>query len=149
MFLATQCHLPTSTSDTISFVPTPSGDRIWAFDYYVAPIPADGSCPKTVAKTSALESFSNTTVALRWRNFPLVYVLSLIFFVYGLWLTLTTDNDNRTTLRNPIPLTQTGQPVAPPVEKSFFQKYWMYILGGVMLLSESRLTYMLFEDPAH
>jgi hypothetical protein len=42
------------------------------------------------------------------------------------------------TLRTPPPLTQDGEPVKPEPEKSFLQKYWMYIAVVLLALGEPR-----------
>lgn len=42
----------------------------------------------------------------------------------------------RPELRQPPQLSETGQPVAPAPEKSFLQKYWMYIMLALLLFGE-------------
>ncbi|KAG8900776.1 hypothetical protein FRB99_005766 [Tulasnella sp. 403] len=103
------CHVPISTTDVISLQKA-SDSGYYAFDYYVAPVPRDGSCPSGQAGNVA-NVLSNTTVALRDVNYPPV-----------------------TILRRPVLLSETGEPIKPPVEKTFWQKYWVYIIGGVLVL---------------
>ena len=43
---------------------------------------------------------------------------------------------SRPELRVPPPLTAEGKPVPPPQEKSFVQKYWVYMLIGLVGLRE-------------
>lgn len=108
------CHIPGSTTETISLQQAPgssSGNHVYTFDYYVSPIPRDGSCPKPHSRTDVGHPLSNTTVALRSLNFPPI-----------------------TTLRAPIQLSEAGEPVKPPVEQSFLQKYWIYIAGAALVL---------------
>ncbi|KAG8865112.1 hypothetical protein FRB96_000001 [Tulasnella sp. 330] len=104
------CHVSSATTDIISLLRSPAGD-IWGFDYYVAPIPRDGSCPKTPRLTSPAQPLSSTTVAFRDR-----------------------DHSPQTVLRKPPPMTAEGKPIVPPVERSFLQKNWTYILAGVLIL---------------
>ncbi|KAJ3563367.1 hypothetical protein NP233_g8985 [Leucocoprinus birnbaumii] len=91
-------------------------------DYFVSPIPPDGSCPKTASrsKSSGLSPFAvfaqnlrglNTTVVLKSPHVPPL-----------------------PELRKPQPVTPTGQPVQPVPEKTFIQKYWMYIAVAFVAL---------------
>ncbi|KAK0191146.1 hypothetical protein F5146DRAFT_1137940 [Armillaria mellea] len=86
----------------------------YAIDYFVSPIPKDGSCPKTFWVDSSRAGPINTTISLRPRHFPPL-----------------------PELRTPPPLTPQGEPVQPPEEKNFFQKYWMYIAAVLIALTLS------------
>ncbi|KAG8907213.1 hypothetical protein FRC01_007756 [Tulasnella sp. 417] len=135
------CHVPLSTSDSFVLHLTPSAKSLihrqgedepkpsfddrddplveW-FSYYVDPVPRDGSCsPATLGKTVAtkkgkkqpqLALLSNSTVEVRDVRYT-----------------------PKVALRPPTPMTSTGEPIRPPPEKSFLQKYWMYI-GAFMLI---------------
>ncbi|KAK7470501.1 hypothetical protein VKT23_001927 [Stygiomarasmius scandens] len=118
------CHLPFISSDSIILhIPDHATDSYpYAIDYFVSPVPHDGSCPKFSAKDSGLtaamlSSFSknadkiNTTVSLISAGLPPL-----------------------PQLRTPPPLTPTGEPVQPVPEKSFLQKYWMYIAALMIAL---------------
>jgi len=52
-------------------------------------------------------------------------------------------------LKVPPPLTPEGQPVQPVQEQTFFQKYWMHIIGILLLISESlySFTYWSLTKP--
>lgn len=47
------------------------------------------------------------------------------------------EHDSRPELRSPPPLTPEGQVVKPEPEKTFLQKYWVYILALVIILGQS------------
>jgi len=117
------CHLSKASSETILF--HLSGDQVpkpFALDYFVSPIPHDGSCPQTKSKkrfppAASVKNFSknvkhlNTTVLLR-----------------------KAANPPLPELRAPPPLTPEGEVMKPQPEKTFLQKYWMYIGGFVLVL---------------
>ncbi|KAH9482376.1 hypothetical protein JR316_0004476 [Psilocybe cubensis] len=117
------CYLSKATADTILLhLPSGQDNSPFAIDYFVSPIPHDGSCPQTKSKTSSpassLKAFSNkvqrlnSTVLLRQPTTPPL-----------------------PELRAPPPLTPEGQVVKPVPEKSFIQKYWMYIVAVVLVLA--------------
>ncbi|KAJ8481721.1 hypothetical protein ONZ51_g5809 [Trametes cubensis] len=103
------CHLPQSTSESFTIHLDQNGNP-FSLDYFVGPIPHNGACPKKARKAAAQSSpvefrpITNTTVALRSPSFPPL-----------------------PQLRVPPPVTAEGKPVEPPREKSFLEKYWMYI----------------------
>ncbi|KAH9899817.1 hypothetical protein C8Q73DRAFT_335218 [Cubamyces lactineus] len=103
------CHLPQSTSESFTIHLDQNGNP-FSLDYFVGPIPHNGACPKKARKAAAQSSpvefrpITNTTVALRSPSFPPL-----------------------PQLRVPPPVTAEGKPVEPPKEKSFLEKYWMYI----------------------
>ncbi|KAI0832475.1 hypothetical protein BC628DRAFT_1414772 [Trametes gibbosa] len=104
------CHLPYSTSESFTLHLDQNGTP-FSLDYFVGPIPHNGACPKKSPKSSAAQSspaefrpIANTTVALRSPSFPPL-----------------------PQLRAPPPVTAEGKPVEAPKEKSFLEKYWMYI----------------------
>ncbi len=49
----------------------------------------------------------------------------------------TSGHKNRPQLRTPPPLTQQGTPVEPVPERSFIQKYWVYIVVALAALGQS------------
>ncbi|KAI9574694.1 hypothetical protein HD554DRAFT_2049235 [Boletus coccyginus] len=105
------CHLPGSTSAHITVHFSPSG-LPFAIDYFVSPVPHDGSCPPPNTRKSY--PAHNTTVILMSPRQP-----------------------PQPELRTPPPLTAEGEPIAPAPEKSFLQKYWIYmvLIFGVLLIS--------------
>ncbi|KZT19269.1 hypothetical protein NEOLEDRAFT_1183517 [Neolentinus lepideus HHB14362 ss-1] len=110
------CHLPHTTAETFILHLSPYDHKPFSLDYFVSPIPHDGSCPKTKASTGfepsvAFRPFANGTVLLREPISP-----------------------PSPELRTPPPLTPQGEPVKPPVEKSFVQKYWIYIVALLLAL---------------
>lgn len=50
--------------------------------------------------------------------------------------------NSRPELRAPPPLTPEGKVVAPEPEKTFLQKYWVYILAFMVILGQSVLPSM-------
>jgi len=46
------------------------------------------------------------------------------------------ERNSRPELRSPPPLTPEGQVVTPEPEKSFIQKYWIYILAVMVVLGQ-------------
>ncbi|KAK7061842.1 hypothetical protein R3P38DRAFT_2831866 [Favolaschia claudopus] len=109
------CHLNSATSEIILLHSTRAG-KPYALDYFVAPIPHNGACPKKSRGPASLRSFAqnvatlNTTIEIRLPRIPPL-----------------------PELRVPPPLTPEGQPVVPPPEQSFFRKYWMY--GAAILIA--------------
>ncbi|KAI9000959.1 hypothetical protein BD414DRAFT_380298, partial [Trametes punicea] len=104
------CHLPHSTSESFTIHIDQNGNP-FSLDYFVGPIPHNGACPRRSRKASGAQSspvelkpIANTTVALRSPSFPPL-----------------------PQLRVPPPVTAEGKPVEQPREKSFLEKYWMYI----------------------
>ncbi|KAJ3739509.1 hypothetical protein DFH05DRAFT_1463856 [Lentinula detonsa] len=113
------CHIPLITSNSI-ILHIPHSAEIstpHAIDYFVAPIPDDGGCPRlgsdSVALASPFQVLSrlNTTIIHRTATLPPL-----------------------PQLRTPPQLTAEGAPVQPPPEKSFIQKYWMYIFAILFAL---------------
>ncbi|KDQ20699.1 hypothetical protein BOTBODRAFT_26717 [Botryobasidium botryosum FD-172 SS1] len=104
------CHLASSTSEIIRLHVGSSG-AAFALDYFVSPVPRDGSCSSALSRVPSL---GNTTVTLKYPTQP-----------------------PRPKLRVPPPLTAEGQPLVPPPEKTFIQKYWIYgvIIFMFMVLS--------------
>ncbi|KAJ6539474.1 hypothetical protein B0H19DRAFT_960589 [Mycena capillaripes] len=107
--LCVQCHLHQATSETLILHAT-HGGQPYALDYFVAPTPHNGACPKKSKAPAPLLSFAhnigtlNTTVEIKLPRLPPLPAL-----------------------RVPPPLTPEGAPVVPVPEKSFFQKYWVRI----------------------
>jgi len=110
------CHLFHATSDTI--VLRTKGADVHAIDYFVSPIPHNGACPKRKGKkkrSATTATFSNTVL-----NTTVI--------------TQTYKTSPLPELRAPPALTTDGEPVKPVPEKSFIQKYWMYIVPLVIML---------------
>ncbi|KAJ7765003.1 hypothetical protein DFH07DRAFT_770267 [Mycena maculata] len=110
------CHLNQATSETFILHTSHEGQP-YALDYFVAPSPHNGACPKKAkAEPAPLRSFAgnidnlNTTLVVRSTRLPPL-----------------------PDLRVPPPLTPEGAPVVPVPEKSLFQKYWMY--GAAILIA--------------
>jgi len=121
------CHLNYATSETL-VLHTAAGKTPYALDYFVAPIPHNGACPKKPKTSSPLLSFAsnfgslNSTVILRSPGHP-----------------------PQPQLRVPPPVTPEGEPVVPVPEKSMFQRYWMY---GLAILIALMLSGGGEEEPA-
>ncbi|OSD04303.1 hypothetical protein PYCCODRAFT_1476334 [Trametes coccinea BRFM310] len=117
------CHLSTSTSESFTIHLDQNGTP-FSLDYFVGPIPHNGACPKRGRKSGGGGSSSaqpslvefrpiaNTTVALRPPSFPPL-----------------------PELRVPPPVTAEGKPVEAPREKSFIEKYWMYIAIALIAMT--------------
>ncbi|CAA7259883.1 unnamed protein product [Cyclocybe aegerita] len=119
------CHLSKASAETILLhLPSSSDLKPFALDYFVSPIPHDGSCPQTKSDISPFKAFAgqiknmNTTILYRRPEAPPL-------------------NDTplpRPDLRTPPPLTPEGEVVKPVPEKSFLQKYWMYIAAFALVI---------------
>ncbi|KAJ3517987.1 hypothetical protein NLJ89_g150 [Agrocybe chaxingu] len=112
------CHLSKASAETILLhVPSGSDSKPFAVDYFVSPIPHDGSCPQTKSDISPFKAFAgqiktmNTTILYRSPEAPPL-----------------------PELRTPPPLTPEGEVVKPVPEKSFLQKYWMYIAAFALVI---------------
>lgn len=118
------CHLDKASSETlILHLPNGQDNNPFALDHFVSPIPHDGSCreshksKKGPAPSVSLRNFANkiqnlnTTILLRRPDFaPLPE------------------------LHAPPPFTPEGEVVQPVPEKSFIQKYWIYIAAVFLIL---------------
>jgi len=106
------CHLPKSTSETFIIHQT-SDSKPFALDYFISPVPHDGSCSNTKAGSNPnkFHQTYNTTLSLRSPRLPPL-----------------------PELRKPPPLTPQGEPVKLVPEQSFIQKYWMYSLVALAAL---------------
>ncbi|KAI3612223.1 hypothetical protein WG66_012211 [Moniliophthora roreri] len=111
------CHVPSASSESIILHITDlaHASSPYAVDYFISPTPHDGACPSSSSMTN-LNSLAilNITVSLRTPRLPPL-----------------------PELKTPPPLTPKGEPVKPEPEKSFLQKYWMYILAAVVALMMS------------
>lgn len=105
------CHIPLATQDFFTFH-LDSDAKPFHVDYYLANVPQSGACPsKKQLRSVNQETFlnpSNTSIRVQHATHP-----------------------PPPGLRVPPPLTPKGQPVAPVPEKSFIQKYWLYIVIGL------------------
>lgn len=134
-----QCHLSQASSEQFVFHTTEEPHSApYSVDYFVSPIPHDGSCPKLSGSTAkspfttffSRESSTNITrlVSLRSSQLPPLYVYQRVTYD----LSYLPDLSPR--LREPPPLTPQGEPVKPVPEKSFVQKYWVYIVAVLVAL---------------
>ncbi|KAF8238814.1 hypothetical protein L208DRAFT_1429912, partial [Tricholoma matsutake] len=118
------CHLYQVTSEFI-YLHTlgPHSDKPYAIDYFVSPIPHEGACPKSTSKKnspahrSPFHAFAknnrlNTTVVLQSTRYPPLPELSA-----------------------PPPLSSEGDQIVSIPEKTFLQKYWIYIVVALFALS--------------
>ncbi|KAF8591430.1 hypothetical protein K439DRAFT_1402033 [Ramaria rubella] len=105
------CHLAGAESDVLHLHILHSNKEIYALDYFVRPTPHDGGCPKALPGARSEVSFKNTTVLIRSSSIP-----------------------PSPEFRAPPQLSPKGEPIQPEPEKSFIQKYWMYIALGLVTL---------------
>ncbi|RDB22800.1 hypothetical protein Hypma_010048 [Hypsizygus marmoreus] len=114
------CHLSQITSEYIHLhTLDPRNPNPHALDYFVSPIPHNGACPDSRSRRSTKHSPQespfqslatvNTTVILKGARFPPLPQLA-----------------------TPPPISAEGEPIVPVPEKSFLQKYWMYIVGLIL-----------------
>jgi len=99
------CHFRAAASDSIVLHLSPTHE-VYSLDYFVSPLPHDGSCPEPGSRLSL-----NTTVHTHHARLPPL-----------------------PQLRVPPPLTPQGQVAQPEPEKSFLEKYWMYMVGGLLVM---------------
>ncbi|EMD40687.1 hypothetical protein CERSUDRAFT_121375 [Gelatoporia subvermispora B] len=106
------CHLLHATSEDIR-VHLTAGGAPFALDYFAGPVPHDGACPRPRrgAPPPDLARTLNASVAFVHPHRP-----------------------PRPQLRVPPPLTPEGKPAVAPPEKSFLQKYWVYIVVALLAL---------------
>ncbi|KZT71622.1 hypothetical protein DAEQUDRAFT_724162 [Daedalea quercina L-15889] len=123
------CYLPHSTSEEI-VVHLDSDDTPFGIDYFVGPIPHDGSCPKP--KRSRRKS--NTMIPAGEGPPESESAPELLHIRNATVLVRSPTFPPLPSLRVPPPLTPDGTPVVAPPEKSFIQKYWMYIAVAVVAL---------------
>lgn len=120
------CHLHTMSTDSLHLhFPDYLSTEPFAMDYFVSPTPHDGSCPQLAKRkgksqamnTSPFHAFTagglslNTTIFLKKPIAPPL-----------------------PELRTPPPLTPEGEVVQPVPERSFLQKYWMYLAAVLVAL---------------
>lgn len=103
------CLMSTSTSSSITIHLSPSGE-VLGLDYFLSSIPPNGSCPPS-SDTANSYPVHNTTVFVKIPSSP-----------------------PSPRLRAPPPLTPEGVPVSPVPEKTFLQKYWVYIVIALAAL---------------
>jgi len=108
------CHIPFASADILTLHLDDAGAP-FHIDYYLDGVPHSGACPSKkqlnafISESAQLLSASNTTVRVRRAEHPPL-----------------------PELRMPPPLSPEGQPVQPPQEKSFVQKYWVYMVIGLV-----------------
>jgi len=120
------CHLDKASSETlILHLPNAQNHNPFALDYFVSPIPHDGSCQdqhhgkskKGPTPSDCLRNFANNI-----QNLNSTILLR------------TSDLPPLPELHAPPPFTPEGEVVQPVPEKSFVQKYWMYIAALFLIL---------------
>lgn len=99
------CHVTGANEEFLTMHKTLSGD-IYALDYHLSSVPKDGSCPKPAPLYIA-----STDVQIK-----------------------SPSPAFRPRLKTPPPMGSDGQPVKAEPEKSFIQKYWMYIVPALIIL---------------
>ena len=123
-----QCHLISPANEHIVIHIPSSGGPPFALDYFLDSVPPDGSCPPVSSPT--LASPRNATITFSVPARPPLFVAMLSHLTVPLIIFLV----SRPELRAPPPLTATGDPVVQVPEKTFLQKYWIYLviaLGAV------------------
>ncbi|TFK29377.1 hypothetical protein FA15DRAFT_582790 [Coprinopsis marcescibilis] len=107
------CHLLGTTSQTVVLYLT-SEEAPYSLNYFLSPTPHGGSCPPLIMDMAKPLSHVqlNTTLSLRMPSSPPL-----------------------PELRAPPSLTPEGKIATPVPEKSFIQKYWIYIAIGFAVLS--------------
>jgi len=106
------CHHYFATSEFV-YLHTLDSDATTphAIDYFISPVPHNGACPKSKPKSfQTLARNVNTTVILKSPSLPPL-----------------------PSLKTPPPLSTEGEPIAPIPEKTFLQKYWIYIVGFLLV----------------
>ncbi|KAG9093191.1 hypothetical protein FS749_014876 [Ceratobasidium sp. UAMH 11750] len=99
------CYVTAAKEERLTMHRTRAGD-VFAIDYHLASVPPDGACPPAAALFLA-----STEVLFKSPTPPF-----------------------SPRLRTPPPLAPDGQPIKPVAEKSFIQKYWMYIVPALIIL---------------
>jgi len=117
------CHLDKASSETLILHLINAQDyNPFALDYFVLPIPHDGSCREPhVSKKGPTPSISLQNFADKIQHLNSTILLR------------KPDSPPLPELRAPPPLTPQGEVVQPVPEKSFLQKYWMYIAALLLI----------------
>lgn len=126
------CHIIDTAvnSDRITLLKSRNG-TVYGVEYFLENIPHDGSCPRRTKKSTRsirsveeipLFTGGNTTVLFKQPSLPPLPAL-----------------------RTPPPLSPQGTPVVPPEEKSFLQKYWMYIAIAALGICECSFLIYAFS----
>ncbi|KAI0003100.1 hypothetical protein BJV74DRAFT_572028 [Russula compacta] len=123
------CHLvDTANEHIILHLPHPGGTP-FALEYFLDSAPFDGTCPPG---RPSLALPQNVTITISVPKRPPLFVVIVL-------MSDQIPHCNpfyRPHLRVPLPLTSTGDPIVPEPEKSFLQKYWLYIviaLGALLI----------------
>jgi len=117
------CHLDKASSETLIFhLPNAQDYNPFALDYFVSPIPHDGSCREPhVSKKGPTPSISLQSFADKIQHLNSTILLR------------RPDSPPLPELHAPPPLTPQGEVVQPVPEKSFIRKYWMYIAALLLI----------------
>ncbi|KAH9045560.1 hypothetical protein EDB85DRAFT_41343 [Lactarius pseudohatsudake] len=128
-----KCHLINPTNERIVIhLPSPGGTP-FALDYF---LDFDGACPPSRVSSPTLASPRNATIIFSLPGQPPLFVIIISHLLGPL---LIFGFSHRPELRTPPPLTATGDPVTQVPEKTFLQKYWLYIVIalGALLIAPS------------
>ncbi|KAI0251251.1 hypothetical protein BJV78DRAFT_1282540 [Lactifluus subvellereus] len=128
------CHLAHATDEHIVVhLPSPGGTP-FALDYFLDPIPLDGTCPPSQVFSPTLALPQNATITFSHPGQPPLFVIIVLIPDRRL------NIPYRPELRVPPPLTATGDPVPLVPDKSMVQKYWLFIvvvLGALLIAPPS------------
>ncbi|KIY74083.1 hypothetical protein CYLTODRAFT_448288 [Cylindrobasidium torrendii FP15055 ss-10] len=114
------CHLGPKSSESIvlrSSISAPTA--YYALDYFVTPIPHDGSCPSPLSVPTI--AFESTNVTIQTAHFPPLPELR------GQPVQAAAAQQ----------VGEDGSPKPVPEEKTFLQKYWLYIAAALVMLTFS------------
>ncbi|KAF8605470.1 hypothetical protein BDV93DRAFT_521776 [Ceratobasidium sp. AG-I] len=100
------CYVTAAKDEYFTMHKSVSGD-VFALDYHLSSVPKDGACPSAPASLF----IASTDIILK-----------------------SPSPAFSPRLKTPPPLGADGQTIKPVVEKSFIQKYWMYIVPVLILL---------------
>ncbi|KAF9008946.1 hypothetical protein BDQ17DRAFT_1301160 [Cyathus striatus] len=121
------CHLGQATAQILLLHSSSHEQVPFTFDYFVSPISRDGSCVsskklKNSNDQSRLTEYATRAFADNIQRLNISLVVQHPAFAPS------------PELRTPPPLSRDGEVVQPAPEKSFLQKYWMYIAAVMIAL---------------
>ncbi|TFK43412.1 hypothetical protein BDQ12DRAFT_731439 [Crucibulum laeve] len=120
------CHLSQATSETLILHLADAKDATpFALEYFVEPIPHDGSCQSS---SSTSKKSKITPATSHMQTFADQQINTKVLFRIPASPPLPE-------LRTPPPLTPEGEVVKPVPEQGFLQKYWMYMVAVFIALA--------------